>query len=130
MKRWIHASKNIGIDSVSFASNLVHNLKQILPKKCWPHANSKYDEIIVEQMSERDTKKLHDALIKALNKMNYKVYDIAGKDDEGYDIAAADGDAFVKLVTNVGDYFGNPTMGYIDIDYNTGNIIFEDWYEE
>lgn len=130
MKKWIHASKKYNIDSVEFTSGLVNELKKILPKKCWPKANAQYNEILVDSISNDDRNKLYNSVIKALKNMGYDVYQIAAMDDEGYEIAAVSGESFVKLVTDIGDYFNNPNMGYIDMKFDNGNVLFEDWYED
>lgn len=129
MKRYVRASKFKEIDSVNFASSLVNALKQLLPKNCYPKVNSQYNEIIVENVPSR-VNKLHDATAKALKMLGYDVYEIADFDDEGYELAAVKGEAFVKLAIDIGDYFNSGSMGYIDMKYNNGNVLFEDWYED
>lgn len=60
--------------------------------------------------------------------MGYDVYDITDADDEGYQYAAVKGAAFVKLIADVGDYFNNGTMGYIELKFDNGHVFLQDWY--
>lgn len=126
MKRYIRSFKEI--DNVNFANSLVKALKQVLPKNCWPKVDlqSRYTDVVVENIDSTDD--LQDRTVDALNKLGYDVYFIKDADEEGYDIAAVKGDAFVKLQFDVSDYFNNGQQGYITLKFNNGNVLFQDWY--
>lgn len=113
------------IDSVDFAHNLFTALKQLLPKNCYPKINPQYNEISVEKCSSK--LKLAHALSDALQILGYTEYDIKSVDDEGYDIAAAKGEAFVKIGI---DYYADDHEGYLNFKYDNGNIILQDWYDD
>ena len=131
MKRYIHSSTNSfkKIDGYHFSNILVDALKQLLPKNCYPkNATNAYGhEIEIENVPSR--KRIYDATVKALESLGYDIYNIRGQDDEGYELAAVKGDAFAKLLIDVGDYFNNGVICYIDIKCDNGNVILEDWYD-
>lgn len=129
MKKSVGASTFKKIDGYKFANLLVDALKQMLPKNCWPKNATNKDgvQIIIEHPPVAE--KLMNQTIKALNELGYDTYDIAEFDDEGYELAAVKGEAFAKLVFDIGDYFNNGMLGYIDIKTDNGNVIFEDWWD-
>lgn len=114
--------------SLDLGKELTAKLKKLLPKTCWPKLNPQHNQIIIE--NPKQVNDLMGVTSKALESLGYKVYDIGDVDEEGYDISAVRGEAFAKLGFDIGDYFNNGPLGYIDIKFDNGNVLFEDWYED
>ena len=128
MKKFVKASKFKNVNSIEFVSKLVSCIKEE-GYHAIDSSNSLGYEIQVEDVDSLPV--LMDVVSYALSDMmGYDVYDITNVDDEGYNYAAVKGEAFVKLIVDIGDYFNNGVQGYIDMKFDNGNVLFQDWYED
>ena len=129
MKRYIKASYN-KIDPVSFYRSIGDALFTVLPEEDqWVTPNFRYTELTIENPPSEEDLKFYVAEAASAN-LGYEVYNVSNNNDKGYDLAIVDGEAFVYVKVTVGDYFNNRIKGYVDFDYNTGNAILEDWYDD
>lgn len=130
MKRYVRASYK-KIDSVRFAKPFADKLQELMPyEDQFVRINPQYTEIIIENPSSlRD---IYNYVIDAAESLGYRVITISDYDARNYEIAVVNekNESWVKLTLDIGEYYGSDPMAYIDIDYNTGNIYLEDWYED
>lgn len=129
MKRYVRASYK-KIDSVRFAKPFAYKLQELMPyEDQFVRINPQYTEIIIENPSSlRD---IYNYVIDVAESLGYRVITISDYDSRNYEIAVVNekNESWIKLTLDVSEYYGNDPMAYIDIDYNTGNIYLEDWYE-
>lgn len=128
MKRYIKASYN-KIDTYNFKNALKSELRKVLPHRdnyVSDGDDPRYPELTIENPPELN--ELIQCVKRAISNIGYDPIDVSSSTD--YTLAAVAGEAFVYLTIDVGDYFNNGLLGYVSIDGDTGNVIFEDWYDD
>lgn len=129
MKRYVRSSYK-KIDSVRFAKPFVDKLQELMPyEDQFVRINPQYTEITIENPSSlRD---IYNYVIDAAESLGYRVITISDYDDRNYEIAVVNekNESWVRLIIDFDDYSEDEPLAYIDIDYNTGNVLLEDWYE-
>lgn len=130
MKRYVRASYK-KIDSVRFAKLFADKLQELMPyEDQFVRINPQYTEITIENPSSlRD---IYNYVIDAAESLGYRVITISDYDARNYEIAVVNEkqESWVRLIIDLDDYSEDELLAYIDIDYNTGNVLLEDWYTD
>ena len=121
MKRYVHGNRS-GIDSVDFGWSLTKGLQKLLPRAS-VEINSQYNEITITATYSDLGSKVKRKVQEALEREGYEV---VCPNTEDCEIAAIQGDEFVRI--NVDD-FGHDEA-YVYLNYDNGNVMFADWYDE
>ena len=136
MKRFVQAASRSSFKKINgyrFTKDLIAKLQRVIPQNSPRDASNHYGYAI-ELENVPTTKKLIRITTGCLDSMGYSVFfgvdDILDLPDDGSFYLAAVDDATKAWAKLCISWFPAEKDGLITIDFDNGNALAEDWYEE